>query len=116
MTFEHPSWDTLLHIQGVPRNVSHIMRFHIRLRDGAVTDVRHLLMTENILIFQCITIDLRQFQAEYFGEYMPMVVFGVAALLAAALTMTLPESKNIKLPDTIDEAERIGNEDKLQEV
>ncbi|XP_025418680.1 solute carrier family 22 member 5-like, partial [Sipha flava] len=51
---------------------------------------------------------------EYFGEYMPMTLFGVAALLAAALTMTLPESKNIKLPDTIDEAERIGNEDKLE--
>lgn len=32
----------------------------------------------------------------------------MAALLGAAITMTLPESKNIKLPDTIDEAERIG--------
>jgi len=37
-----------------------------------------------------------------------MLVFGVTALVAAAITMTLPESKNIKLPDTIVEAERIG--------
>jgi len=48
------------------------------------------------------------FQAEYFGSYVTMLVFGVTALVAAAITMTLPESKNIKLPDTIVEAERIG--------
>lgn len=39
-----------------------------------------------------------------------MLVFGATAFLAAAVTMTLPESKNIKLPDTIDEAERIGTD------
>jgi len=50
----------------------------------------------------------KKFQAEFFGSYMTMLVFGVTALMAAALTMTLPESKNIKLPDTIVEAERIG--------
>lgn len=37
-----------------------------------------------------------------------MFVFGVTSLMAAAITMTLPETKNIKLPDTIDEAENIG--------
>lgn len=44
---------------------------------------------------------------EYFGSYVTMLVFGVTALVAAAITMTLPESKNIKLPDTVVEAERI---------
>lgn len=39
---------------------------------------------------------------------MTMLVFSVVSLIAAAVTMTLPESKNIKLPDTIDEAEHIG--------
>ncbi|XP_025207592.1 solute carrier family 22 member 5-like [Melanaphis sacchari] len=46
--------------------------------------------------------------AEYFGNYVNMFVFGTTALLAAAITMTLPESKNIKLPDTVVEAEQIG--------
>lgn len=39
-----------------------------------------------------------------------MLVFGMTALAAAAITMTLPESKNIKLPDTIDEAKEIGTD------
>lgn len=37
-----------------------------------------------------------------------MLIMGTFALIAAAITMTLPESKNIKLPDTIDEAEQLG--------
>lgn len=37
-----------------------------------------------------------------------MLVFGVASLIAAAITITLPESKNIKLPDTVDDAEQLG--------
>jgi len=45
---------------------------------------------------------------EYFGQYATMIVFGVTAFVAAFITMTMPESKNIKLPDTIDEAEQIG--------
>lgn len=47
---------------------------------------------------------------EYFGVYATMLVFGMTALAAAAITMTLPESKNIKLPDTIDEAKGIGTD------
>jgi len=39
-----------------------------------------------------------------------MLVFGLTALAAAAITMTLPESKNIKLPNTINEAEEIGTD------
>ncbi|XP_050436083.1 solute carrier family 22 member 4-like [Adelges cooleyi] len=47
--------------------------------------------------------------AVYFGEYVTMLVFGVTAFLVAAITMTLPESKNIKLPNTVDQAEQIGH-------
>lgn len=43
-----------------------------------------------------------------------MTVFGLTALVAAVITMTLPESKNIKLPDTINEAEKIGINIKLE--
>lgn len=53
------------------------------------------------------------FQGEYFGSYMIMLVFGIVSFIAATITMTLPESKNIKLPDTIDEAEQIGVRDHL---
>lgn len=52
----------------------------------------------------------------YFGEYVTMLVFGAAALSAAAITMTLPESKDIKLPNTIDQAEKIGNADQIKTV
>lgn len=45
-----------------------------------------------------------------------MLVFGAAALSAAAITMTLPESKDIKLPNTIDQAEKIGNADQIKTV
>lgn len=41
-----------------------------------------------------------------------MLIFSATALIAAAVTMALPESKNIKLPDTIVEAVRMKNEEK----
>ncbi|XP_027842262.1 solute carrier family 22 member 21-like [Aphis gossypii] len=47
---------------------------------------------------------------EYFGVFATMLVFGSTALAAAAITMTLPESKNISLPNTINEAEEIGTD------
>uniref|UniRef100_A0A2S2PNW3 Solute carrier family 22 member 4 n=1 Tax=Schizaphis graminum TaxID=13262 RepID=A0A2S2PNW3_SCHGA len=53
---------------------------------------------------------------EYFGVFATMLVFGLTALAAAAITMTLPESKNIKLPDTINEAEGIGTDVKLKNI
>lgn len=70
------------------------MRFHTILRKRTV------------FFFFCFFLYL--LQDEYFGNYMTMLVFSVVSLIAAAVTMTLPESKNIKLPDTIDEAEHIG--------
>jgi len=51
---------------------------------------------------------IKRFQTQFFGDYVTMLLFGVTAFLAAAITMTLPESKNVKLPDTIDEAENVG--------
>lgn len=42
---------------------------------------------------------------------MTILLFGVTALAGGAITMTLPESKNVKLPDTVDEALQIGVED-----
>lgn len=45
-----------------------------------------------------------------------MFVFGMTAFAAAAITMTLPESKNIKLPDTIDEAKGIGSDVKPKNI
>uniref|UniRef100_A0A2S2R819 Solute carrier family 22 member 21 n=1 Tax=Sipha flava TaxID=143950 RepID=A0A2S2R819_9HEMI len=47
--------------------------------------------------------------SEYFGEYTVMLLMGTTAFTAAVITLTLPESKNVKLPDTIDDAERIDN-------
>ncbi|VVC31714.1 Hypothetical protein CINCED_3A024130 [Cinara cedri] len=54
--------------------------------------------------------------AEYFGGYIAMFFMGSIAILAAVITVTLPESKNVKLPDTIDEAEKIGNDPSSETV
>jgi len=56
------------------------------------------------------------FQTEYFGVYATMLALGMTAIVAAAITMTLPESKNIKLPDTIDEAKGIGSDVKRKNI
>lgn len=41
-----------------------------------------------------------------------MLMFSATTIVAAAITMTLPESKNIKLPDTIVEAVQMKNDTK----
>ncbi|XP_048457023.1 solute carrier family 22 member 3-like [Rhincodon typus] len=41
---------------------------------------------------------------------MPLVVFGVIALIAGALVLFLPETMGVTLPETIEEAETIGRE------
>lgn len=41
-------------------------------------------------------------------EWLPSVLFGVAALVAGALMLTTPETLNTRLPDTIREAELIS--------
>ncbi|XP_038214161.1 organic cation transporter protein-like isoform X2 [Zerene cesonia] len=43
-------------------------------------------------------------------DWLPSVLFGSTALMAAALMMTTPETLNMRLPDTINEAENIGKQ------
>lgn len=40
--------------------------------------------------------------------YVPPIVFAMAPAISAALCFLLPETKNAKLPDSLEEAERIG--------
>ncbi|XP_078412827.1 solute carrier family 22 member 2-like [Cetorhinus maximus] len=49
--------------------------------------------------------------AAFWGE-MPLVVFGVIALIAGVLVLLLPETMGVTLPETIEEAENIGREKK----
>ena len=39
----------------------------------------------------------------------PMLIFGFTALLAGVLTLFLPETKNVKLPDTIKVCQSVWN-------
>ncbi|VVC97942.1 solute carrier family 22 member 21-like [Leptidea sinapis] len=39
---------------------------------------------------------------------LPALIFGVSSLLSGVLTLFMPETANIQLPDTVDEAEAIG--------
>ncbi|XP_078086718.1 solute carrier family 22 member 2-like isoform X2 [Mustelus asterias] len=43
---------------------------------------------------------------------MPLMVFGVIALIAGGLVLLLPETMGVTLPETIEEAENIGQEKK----
>lgn len=43
---------------------------------------------------------------------LPLILFGAVALVAGLLALLLPETLGYKLPDTAEEAERIGNDDK----
>ncbi|CAH0399569.1 unnamed protein product [Chilo suppressalis] len=40
-----------------------------------------------------------------FYEYLPTILFGAMATLSAALVLTLPETNNLKLPDSLKEAQ-----------
>ncbi|XP_028027458.1 organic cation transporter protein-like [Bombyx mandarina] len=42
-------------------------------------------------------------------EKLPVIFFGTLAVLAGMLVFTLPETINVRLPDTIEEAERLSN-------
>ncbi|XP_060866747.1 organic cation transporter protein-like [Metopolophium dirhodum] len=45
----------------------------------------------------------------YFGELSPLLLFSVSALLSGLLALLFPETLNKKMPDTVLEAEQIGN-------
>lgn len=40
-----------------------------------------------------------------YGEFIPIVVLGILALVEAALVCLLPETKDTVLPDTLDDIE-----------
>ena len=48
------------------------------------------------------------FQGDYTISWLPVVIFGAAALLGSVATFFLPETMNKKLPDTISEAEALN--------
>lgn len=47
-------------------------------------------------------------QGDYTEDWIPLVIFGGAAVLGGLLTFLLPETLNKKLPDTIEEAENLA--------
>ena len=52
-------------------------------------------------------------ELKVYDERIPLVVFGVIALLAGFLVTFMPETSNTQLPDTIADGEHIGSGDSL---
>ena len=48
-----------------------------------------------------------------YGAQVPLVVFGIASLMASFLVTFMPETSNTRLPDLIEEGEKIGSGDSL---
>ncbi|XP_050535666.1 solute carrier family 22 member 4-like isoform X2 [Daktulosphaira vitifoliae] len=44
----------------------------------------------------------------YFGQYVPILLFGIISFVAGALAFLFPETKDQKLPDTVKQAELVG--------
>ncbi|CAB0035149.1 unnamed protein product [Trichogramma brassicae] len=49
--------------------------------------------------------------AKYIYDGLPLLLFGAMSLTAGMLTLSFPETLGTKLPDTLEEAERIGQKD-----
>jgi hypothetical protein len=47
-------------------------------------------------------------QSAYFGPYIPILLFGIISFMAGALAFLFPETKDQKLPDTVKQAEFVG--------
>lgn len=47
-------------------------------------------------------------QSVYFGSYVPILLFGIISFMAGALAFLFPETKDQKLPDTVKQAEFVG--------
>lgn len=45
---------------------------------------------------------------KFIFDFLPLLLFGTVAFTAGLLSILLPETLGIKLPDTIEEAENIG--------
>ncbi len=52
-----------------------------------------------------------QHLSDYWGP-LPMVLMGGTSLLAGALAVAFPETTGRAMPDTMEQAERIGEEDR----
>ena len=50
------------------------------------------------------------FQGQYTYKVLPLVVFGCLSMVAGIATLLLPETLNKRLPDTIQQAENLANE------
>ncbi|XP_042545695.1 solute carrier family 22 member 1-like [Dipodomys spectabilis] len=48
-------------------------------------------------------------------ENLPLILFGVLGLTAGGMTLLLPETKGIALPETVDDAENLGRKAKAKE-
>lgn len=48
-------------------------------------------------------------------QILPLILFGVLGLTAGAMTLLLPETKGVALPETIEEAENLGRKSKAKE-
>lgn len=48
-----------------------------------------------------------------FYEYLPTMLFGIMAAISAFLVLTLPETNNLKLPDSLKEAQDQDNRSNL---
>lgn len=43
------------------------------------------------------------------SKFIPLIIFGAVTLLGGVLTFILPETRGVKLPDTIDDAEKFND-------
>jgi len=46
-------------------------------------------------------------QGAYFGQYVPILLFGIISTMAGATAFLLPETKDKKLPDTVRQVELV---------
>jgi len=70
-------------------------------------------MSDIIIIMLCNVRKVKLFlnivsQKTYFGEYVPILLFGIISFIAGALAFLFPETKDLKLPDTVKQAEFVG--------
>lgn len=51
-----------------------------------------------------------------YNESLPLILFGLTALVGGILALILPETLGCRLPDTVEEAERIGSKEQVLET
>lgn len=76
--------------------------------DASDSDEQHAHASAGTFI-----IGYKHFSQLEITPYTPYIVFAISSWLAAALTYYTPETKDTKLPDTLDEAEHLEPETAL---